>query len=103
MTPSKQFEQFLDRQKDFQSRRKENIDLIGKVYDEQQQCTFEPQINETSSLLVQMQQHLSELGMDNCQRKARQTTFSENSFVPKINHTSRLLAQNRNSKIELTK
>ena len=76
---------------------------MGQVYSPTKKCTFEPQINETSNLLVQMQQQLNEMGVDSKVKSAKKKQFPENSFVPKINHTSRLLAQDRNSKYELAK
>ena len=106
VTPQKQlkeqFTNFLDRQKDCENRKMENIHHMGQVYSPSKDCTFEPQINETSHLLVQMQQQLADMGLD-VGKSAKKSMYPENSFVPKINHTSRLLAQDRNSKYELMK
>jgi hypothetical protein len=96
------FETFLNRQREYEQRRNDHITDSIAANSNLQACTFEPQINPTSQLLAELNQHfLQDSG--GTQEPALKRVEQAPSFTPAINPISKLLAWDRDCIKELTK
>ncbi len=102
------FNDFIERQQAFQARQSENIERNRVLYGQEAGCTFAPEINLTSDIIVEtdpkrgkesLEDRMKRLSTKDAKKKEvikeilEQEYYQELDFKPKINKVSKTLAK----------